>query len=120
MGEDLVGIMLEGAGFEIIDIGVDASPEIGAAVRTHQPQMVGMSALLTTTLAAMRETVRSLEEAGLRQQVAVMVGAPVTDAFAEEINADIYAPDRVPCRQASQSLAGHELIFRGKENTNGY
>lgn len=95
IGKNLVGIMLEGAGFEIIDIGVDASPEkFVAAVRTHQPQMVGMSALLTTTLAAMRETVRSLEEAGLRQQVAVMVGgAPVTDAFAEEINADIYAPD---------------------------
>jgi 5-methyltetrahydrofolate--homocysteine methyltransferase len=95
IGKSLVGMMLEGAGFEVIDLGTDVSPEKFAdAVRTHRPQLVGMSALLTTTMQNMKSTLEALEDLGVRSQVKVMVGgAPVTDTFAEEIGADGYAPD---------------------------
>ncbi len=95
IGKNLVTMMLEGAGFEVIDLGVDTSTDkFVEAVRTHQPHLLGMSALLTTTMPQMRATIQALEQAGLRGQVVVMVGgAPVTDAFAEEIGADIYAAD---------------------------
>ncbi|MEA3337127.1 MAG: corrinoid protein [Chloroflexota bacterium] len=95
IGKNLVIMMLEGAGFEVVDLGVDMSPEAFVkAVEEHQPQIVGMSALLTTTMTSMRATVEALEEAGVRDQVAIMVGgAPVTDGFAEEIQADLFAPD---------------------------
>lgn len=95
IGKGLVAMMLEGAGFEVIDLGVDAAPEkFVEAVRQHRPAFVGMSALLTTTMPQMRTTIQALEAAGLRQGVAVMVGgAPVTSAFAEEIHADLYAAD---------------------------
>lgn len=95
IGKSLVGMMLEGAGFEVIDLGVDAAPDkFVDAVRQHQPAVVGMSALLTTTMGQMRATIQAMEAAGVRQNVVVMVGgAPVTSAFAEEIHADLYAPD---------------------------
>jgi 5-methyltetrahydrofolate--homocysteine methyltransferase len=95
IGKSLVGMMLEGAGFEVIDLGVDAAPEkFVEAVRQHRPVVVGMSALLTTTMGQMRATIQALETAGLRQDVVVMVGgAPVTSAFAEEIHADLFAAD---------------------------
>jgi 5-methyltetrahydrofolate--homocysteine methyltransferase len=95
IGKNLVGMMMEGAGFEVVDLGVDVAPEgFVEAVREYQPDFVGMSALLTTTMPSMGTTVEALEEAGLREQVKVMVGgAPVTQQFAEEIGADIYAPD---------------------------
>jgi 5-methyltetrahydrofolate--homocysteine methyltransferase len=95
IGKNLVGMMLEGAGFEVVDLGVDVAPEgFVEAVQEHRPDFVGMSALLTTTMPSMGTTVEALEEAGLREQVKVMVGgAPVTQQFAEEIGADIYAPD---------------------------
>ena len=95
IGKNLVKMMIEGAGFETIDLGTDvASSAFVDAVREHQPRIVGMSALLTTTMVNMKGTIEALEEAGLRDQVKIMVGgAPVTAAFAEEIGADAYAPD---------------------------
>lgn len=95
IGKNLVGMMLEGTGFEVIDLGVDVSPErFVEAIREHQPRFVGMSALLTTTMPGMHVTIETLRGSGLRDQVAVMVGgAPVTQQFADEIGADLYAPD---------------------------
>jgi len=95
IGKSLVAMMLGGASFEVHDLGVDVSPEaFVAAVKTYKPDIVGMSALLTTTLPYMRDVIRSLEEAGLRETVAVLVGgAPVTQKFADSIGADGYAPD---------------------------
>ncbi|NIV27955.1 MAG: cobalamin-binding protein [Anaerolineae bacterium] len=106
IGKNLVRMMLEGAGFETIDLGVDIQPDaFVAAVREHQPQIVGMSALLTTTMVQMKTTIEALEEAGLRDSVKIMVGgAPVTAAFAEEIGADAYAPDAATAVDRARSL----------------
>ena len=95
IGKSLVAMMLEGASFEVHDLGVDVSPEaFVAAVKKYKPDIVGMSALLTTTLPYMRDVIRSLEEAGLREKVAILMGgAPVTQKFADSIGADGYAPD---------------------------
>lgn len=95
IGKNLVGLMLEGAGYEIINLGVDASPESFVdAVKTHKVDVVAMSALLTTTMIRMKDTIDALKEAGLRDQVKVIVGgAPITQAFADEIGADGYASD---------------------------
>jgi len=95
IGKNLVKMMIEGAGFETVDLGTDVKPDgFVEAVREHQPKVVGMSALLTTTMVNMKATIEALEEAGLRESVKIMVGgAPVTAAFAEEIGADAYAPD---------------------------
>jgi len=106
IGKSLVGMMLEGAGYEVIDLGTDVSPEkFGEAVRTHQPQLVGMSALLTTTMQNMKSTLEALEDLGVRAQVRVMVGgAPLTDAFAKQIGADGYAPDASRAVTLAKSL----------------
>ncbi len=106
IGKNLVRMMVEGAGFETIDLGVDIQPDaFVAAVREHQPQIVGMSALLTTTMVQMKTTIEALEEAGLRDSVKIMVGgAPVTAAFAEEIGADAYAPDAATAVDRARSL----------------
>jgi 5-methyltetrahydrofolate--homocysteine methyltransferase len=107
IGKNLVGMMLEGSGFEVFDLGVDVSPaEFVAAVREHQPQLVGLSALLTTTMPGMQATIEALEEAEVRDQVKVMVGgAPVTQHFADEIGADVYASDAAAAAtQARASL----------------
>jgi 5-methyltetrahydrofolate--homocysteine methyltransferase len=95
IGKNLVGMMLEGAGFELIDLGADVSPEkFAQAVRENQPDILAMSALLTTTMPAMKTTIEALEGAGLSSQVKVMVGgAPITDEYADEIGADGFAPD---------------------------
>jgi 5-methyltetrahydrofolate--homocysteine methyltransferase len=107
IGKNLVKMMLEGAGFETVDLGTDVeSAAFVAAVREHKPTLVGMSALLTTTMVQMRATVEALVEAGLREQVKVMVGgAPVTEAFAREIGADAYAPDAASAVDVARSLA---------------
>ena len=93
IGKNLVGAMLEGAGFEIIDLGVDVPPEkFIAAVREKQAQFLGLSALLTTTLPAMKKVVEASLEAGIRDRVRIIVGgAPVTSQYAESIGADAYA-----------------------------
>lgn len=90
IGKNIVSAMLEGGGFEVIDLGIGVSPQkFIEAIRENQAQILGMSALLTTTMFSMRATIEALESAGLRQQVKVMVGgAPVTQTFAEEIGAD--------------------------------
>jgi len=100
-------MMLEGAGFETIDLGTDVQPEdFVAAVREHQPKLLGISALLTTTMVQMKATIEALEEAELRDSVRVMVGgAPVTAAFAKEIGADAYAPDAATAVDVARSLA---------------
>jgi len=95
IGKNLVGMMLEGAGFEVIDLGTDVSPDkFVAAVKEHKPDLVGCSALLTTTMPKMKTTIQALTEAGLRPSVKVMIGgAPITEKYAAEIGADLYAPD---------------------------
>lgn len=106
IGKNLVGMMLEGAGFEVIDLGVDVPPErFVEATREHQPRFVGMSAMLTTTMPGMRATIEALSEAGLRDQVTVMVGgAPLTQQFADEIGADLYAPDAFSAANQAKAL----------------
>ncbi|NLM96132.1 MAG: cobalamin-binding protein, partial [Halanaerobiaceae bacterium] len=95
IGKNLVKMMMEGAGFEVIDLGVDVSAESFAnAVEEHEPVILGLSALLTTTMPQMKATIEHLKERGLRDKVYVMVGgAPVTANFAEEIGADAYSKD---------------------------
>lgn len=107
IGKNLVKMMLEGAGFETIDLGVDVKPaQFVEAVQEHKPRIVGMSALLTTTMVNMKATIEALEEAGLRESVKIMVGgAPVTAAFAEEIGADAYAPDAPTAVDIARKLA---------------
>jgi 5-methyltetrahydrofolate--homocysteine methyltransferase len=95
IGKNLVAMMLEGAGFEIIDLGTDVAPErFVEAVRERQADIVAMSALLTTTMPNMQTTILALQEAGLREKVKVMVGgAPLTDNYAKQIAADGFAAD---------------------------
>lgn len=110
IGKNLVCMMLEGAAFVITDLGVDAGPEeFVAAVREHEPSIVAMSALLTTTMPAMQGTIEALIDAGLRGQVRVMVGgAPVTEAYADQIGADGYAPDAGAAVRKAKQLLGME------------
>jgi 5-methyltetrahydrofolate--homocysteine methyltransferase len=95
IGKNLVIMMLEGGGFEVVDLGVDVPVEkFLRAVNEHHPQVVAMSALLTTTVMEMKNTIQAIEWAGLRNQVKTIVGgAPVTEKFARDIGADGYAPD---------------------------
>jgi len=95
IGKNLVGMMLEGAGFEVIDLGTDVAPEKYLdAVREFDPDFVGLSALLTTTMGQMESTIQALADAGVRDGVKVMVGgAPVTKQYADSIGADLYAAD---------------------------
>jgi 5-methyltetrahydrofolate--homocysteine methyltransferase len=95
IGKNLVGMMFEGAGFTVLDLGTDVpASRFVEAVQEHRANFVGLSALLTTTMPLMGEVVEALRESGLREQVKVIVGgAPVTQAFADKIGADLYAPD---------------------------
>jgi 5-methyltetrahydrofolate--homocysteine methyltransferase len=108
IGKDLVGMMLEGAGFKVIDLGIDVTPEAFVqAVRDHRADIVAMSALLTTTMPSMGATVSALKEAGLRGQVKVMAGgAPVTSAFAQKIGADGYASNAAAAVDEAKTLIG--------------
>jgi 5-methyltetrahydrofolate--homocysteine methyltransferase len=108
IGKNLVCMMLEGAAFEIIDLGSDVSPErFVEAARENQADIVAMSALLTTTMTNMSTTISALEAAGLRGQVKVMVGgAPVTQRYADEIGADGYAPDASRAVAKAKELVG--------------
>ena len=106
IGKNLVGMTLEGAGFEVFDLGVDVSPErFAEAVREHSPQVLGLSALLTTTMLGMKDTIDILREAGLRDGVKVMVGgAAVNREFASEIGADFYGPDSTSARDFARDV----------------
>ena len=108
IGKNLVGMMMEGAGFEIVDLGTDVSAAAFVeAVREHHPHVIGMSALLTTTMPSMIATIEALTEAGLRDKVKVLVGgAPVTQAFADEIGADGFAPDASSAARKAKQLLG--------------
>lgn len=106
IGKNLVKMMLEGAGFEVIDLGTDVEPQAFVdAVRREKPKLVGMSALLTTTMQNMKVTIDALAEAGLRDSTHIMVGgAPVTETFAREIGADAYASNAATAVNVAQTL----------------
>ncbi len=108
IGKNLVGMMCEGAGFEVIDLGFNVEPEkFIQAIKEHQPNIVGMSALLTTTMRAMGHTINAIEEAGLRDQVKIMVGgAPVDAEFAERIGADGYGSNAPSGSDLAKRLVG--------------
>jgi 5-methyltetrahydrofolate--homocysteine methyltransferase len=106
IGKNLVGMMLEGAGFKVVDLGVNIKPqEFVDAVKEHQPDIVGMSALLTTTMPKMEETIAALKEAGIRDQVKIMAGgAPVTQDFIDKIGADAYGANAASASENAKAL----------------
>jgi len=106
IGKNLVCMMLEGAGFQVVDLGTDVSPEaFVAAVNEHQPDFMAMSALLTTTMPSMQSTIEALKTAGLRDHVKVLIGgAPINNAYAEKIGADGYAQDASRAVKLAKSL----------------
>jgi 5-methyltetrahydrofolate--homocysteine methyltransferase len=108
IGKNLVAIMLEGAGFQIIDLGVNVAPEKFVEVAKNEGvDIVAMSALLTTTMIAMGDVIHALKEAGIRERVKVMIGgAPVTPRYADEIGADGYAPDAASAVEKAKELIG--------------
>jgi len=108
IGKNLVSMMLEGGGFEMIDLGVDVSPDqFVEGVKEHSPNALAISALLTTTMPGMKDTIEALEAAGLRDQIKVMIGgAPVTQDYADEIGADGYAPDAASAVDLTAELMG--------------
>ncbi len=110
IGKNLVAMMLEGVGFEVIDLGSDVAPEkFVDAVRQHQAHFIGMSALLTTTMSGMKICIEELKQAGIRDQVIVMVGgSPVSQKYADDIGADIYAADGASAaRKAKERMAAN-------------
>jgi 5-methyltetrahydrofolate--homocysteine methyltransferase len=106
IGKNLVAIMMEGAGFQVIDLGTDVSPDkFVDAVKTLKPNVIGCSALLTTTMPKMKDIIEALKIAGVRSQVKVMVGgAPVTAKYASDIGADGFAPDASAAANVARSL----------------
>jgi 5-methyltetrahydrofolate--homocysteine methyltransferase len=109
IGKNLVGMLLQGAGFAVVNLGTGVTAaQFVAAVREHAPQILGMSALLTTTLPHMGETIAALKEAGLRESVKVLVGgAPVTQAWADEVGADGYGANAaLAVERAKARVAG--------------
>jgi 5-methyltetrahydrofolate--homocysteine methyltransferase len=106
IGKNLVNIMLEGAGFEVIDLGVQVAPEkFIAAIEEHKPDIVGFSAFLTTTMPMFKANINALQKAGLREKVIVMVGgAPVTQEYADAVGADGYAADASAAVKLAKSL----------------
>jgi len=106
IGKNLVAMMLKGANFEVIDLGVDVTPEkFIAAVKDHKPDIVAMSALLTTTMPSMRETITAIKNEGL--SVKVMIGgAPVTQQYADEIGASGYSADAASSVELARKLCG--------------
>ena len=106
IGKNLVAMMLRGGGFEVIDLGIDVSPEkFLKASQEHQPDILGISALLTTTMIGMMDVITIFKKAGLRNKIKVMVGgAPVTQEFANEICADVYAPDAASAVDKAREL----------------
>jgi 5-methyltetrahydrofolate--homocysteine methyltransferase len=107
IGKNLVAAMLEGGGFEVTDLGVDVAPEVFVdAVRKKPVQIVGLSALLTTTMPAMKKTIEAFREAGIREQVKIIVGgAPVTKTYAESIGADGYSENAAASVDLARRLA---------------
>ena len=108
IGKDMVEIMLEGAGFAIVDLGVNVPIDrFVAAIREHRPVVVGMSAFLTTTMPMVGRTIDAIRDAGLRDTVRIIVGgAPINEAFAAEVGADGYAPDASSAVRVTRALIG--------------
>jgi len=108
IGKNLVSIMVEGAGFEVIDLGVDVTPDdFVKAAQENEADVIGLSALLTTTMPSMQGTVEALQEAGMRDRVKVIIGgAPVTQKYADEIGADGYGRDAAAAANLVKSLLG--------------
>ena len=108
IGKNLVGMMFEGAGFQVIDLGIDLEPqEFIDALKEHKATLLGMSALLTTTMPKMGETINAIKEAGIRDQVKIMIGgAPVTSEYAKEIGADAYASNAASAVDKGKELLG--------------
>lgn len=108
IGKNLVGMLLEGAGFEVFDLGTDVTPEhFIDAIEREDADLLGLSALLTTTMENMRLTLEAIQSAGVRDRVKILIGgAPVTDAFAADIGADGYAPDASRAVALAVKLAG--------------
>ena len=108
IGKNLVGMMFEGAGFEVIDLGIDLEPQAFIdALKEHKATLFGMSALLTTTMPKMGETINAIEEAGIRDQIKIMIGgAPVTAEYAQEIGADGYASNAASAVDKGKELLG--------------
>lgn len=106
IGKNLVAMMLGGAGFEVVDLGTNVAPTgYVEAVREHEPDIVGLSALLTTTMAAIEDTIAALSAAGLRETVKVIVGgAPITQGLADKIGADGYAPDAASAARTAKAM----------------
>jgi methylmalonyl-CoA mutase cobalamin-binding domain/chain len=115
IGKNLVNIMLEGAGFHVIDLGVQVSPEkFIDAIREHKPDIVGFSAFLTTTMPMFKANINALEKAGLRDQVIVMVGgAPVTQEYADAVGADGYAADASAAVKRAKDLLQKRRALAG-------
>ncbi len=107
IGKNLVAMMLQGAGFKIIDLGTDIKPrDFVLAIEQHQPDILGMSALLTTTMPKMQETIEALKTGGLRNQVKVMIGgAPVTQEYADRIGADAYSANAASATEKARQLS---------------
>lgn len=110
IGKNLVGMLMEGAGFQVIDLGIDVPSErFVEAVKMNRPNILGLSSLLTTTMPKMKEVIESLVEAGVRGRVKVMVGgAPVTEKFAKDVGADAYAPEAASAVEKARELIGRE------------
>lgn len=106
IGKNLVGMMLEGSGFKVVDLGTGVKPQAFVeAVKDYKPRIVGMSALLTTTMPKMKETVDAIKEAGIREQVKIMAGgAPVTQEFCDKIGADAYGDNAGSAVEKAKAL----------------
>ncbi len=115
IGKNLVGMMLEGAGFEVIDLGVNTSVErFLAAIDEHQPEILGMSALLTTTMPYMKVVIQALKDKGIRDDLIVLVGgAPLNEEFAMSVGADAY------CRDAAVAVETAQSFMKRRSNVHG-
>jgi methanogenic corrinoid protein MtbC1 len=119
IGKNLCNIMLEGAGFKVVDLGVNVAPAMMVkAVEEHQPDLLGFSAFLTTTMPMFKVNMQTLSEAGLREKVKVMVGgAPVTPEYAEKSGADGYAKDASEVVRVAKKLIGKENVETNEANS---
>ena len=107
IGKNLVSMMLEGGGFEVVDLGVDVAPDKFVAALKDGVELLGLSALLTTTMTSMENTIAAIEEAGLRKRIKIIIGgAPVTAEYAHKIGADGYAPDAGQAVKLTKSMIG--------------
>ncbi|MDH3912379.1 MAG: cobalamin-dependent protein, partial [Rhodospirillales bacterium] len=117
IGKNLVGMMMEGAGFEVFDLGINNPVEnYLEALEQHQPEILGMSALLTTTMPYMKVVIDTLKEKGIRDDYIVLVGgAPLNEAFAEAVGADAYCRDAAVAVETAKDFVARRHNLRGKK-----